>query len=592
MLVHSIARVLAGIILCCMDATTIQASLQKFSVASECFTTSDKINVAKCAHAVASLTHDKCMDLVTGAGDQALLIVHMSDGWSTWVKKSWNSHADCRRVSKQRHEFVLERVLVKTYVDGLVSNLQMAMKVGRPRRLAERKCWNLFTSSTDFFPLAKAVGHCGITLTMYIQDGLMVASFVRRQTARHALFFSPAHHPHLPENSTGLAQAADTDLNLGMRCALHSGSSAIKWGLQPLASKELLEDVHIGIASLQNSGHQLNAQLDEFIRTCVSYRDEDLQNETVCRFWQCLGVSPANIDKFVAVNPEWNGEVLLVNKVVKSDPDAFVRIKHLLLVCMRWISFSETRWGGTGPCGREYLLSRRVGLVKIVALALHDSDFSNYYLNGHSRIAQNALTFLGAAALMARPLEAVMLELLDDDRLLMHAETYKECQHDEVQFLLELEVAVWVMLADLIHLDGGVFRNIVLRATFGSCAYFHFDVWIKLTEYPLVLTQGNINFRLDELCADTTVQDVFALKVQRLLTVWGFARTRVAKALTLLKEASCTISLVEKSHASGAQLSKFHEQFGECRPDATPVTLIYVLATIFVCMHVCLLYFK
>ena len=52
------------------------------------------------------------------------------------------------------------------------------------------------------------------------------------------------------------------DWVFGLRCFLHIGGPSIGWGLKPHSSKDILNKVHIGIASLRNGSAAIMWAID------------------------------------------------------------------------------------------------------------------------------------------------------------------------------------------------------------------------------------------------------------------------------------------------------------------------------------------
>ena len=75
------------------------------------------------------------------------------------------------------------------------SNMEMAMNIEKPRPLAAKKCNDIFSAACDHCPLLKLAGRKGISVSVYLQDGLFAAPFGKIMMARHNLFFKPQFCP-------------------------------------------------------------------------------------------------------------------------------------------------------------------------------------------------------------------------------------------------------------------------------------------------------------------------------------------------------------------------------------------------------------
>ena len=188
------------------------------------------------------------------AGSRASLQVFQSDGWSTDSRTRIHSQSvgvDVARVGRLRTEFVVQRTLVKAAVGG---EMHLGIKLERPRPLTTKKCVDIWPAACDHACMLKLQGHTGISLTVYVQDGLFAKTFAARMNARHTLFFTPDLCPldFASPIDRELAEMKDWVFSTRcVACVAHSCSIALKSGTKKLVTSEtLLEDVHITISAL------------------------------------------------------------------------------------------------------------------------------------------------------------------------------------------------------------------------------------------------------------------------------------------------------------------------------------------------------
>ena len=68
---------------------------------------------------------------------------------------------------------------------------KMVMLVAGPVGLsAGKKAWSVFSATCDFSPTLRYLGHTGIAINLYLQDGALHACLARYNKARHALYYS------------------------------------------------------------------------------------------------------------------------------------------------------------------------------------------------------------------------------------------------------------------------------------------------------------------------------------------------------------------------------------------------------------------
>ena len=134
-------------------------------------------------------------------------------------------------------------------------------------------------------------------------------------------------------------------------------------------------------------------------------------------------------------------------------------------------------------------------------LCFDDDAVDCTHLNGYKNSCANVRATLVCAALSTRPAEAVLLEVMEDDRLLKHGQRYKSLAEAEYEYLVELPLYVWKRFAGIIGGDAepSEFRRSVLQCTLASVAYMHKDVWHQLEVEPLKHFTGDLPHNLDGL---------------------------------------------------------------------------------------------
>ena len=92
------------------------------------------------------------------------------------------------RNSWLRTEFVVQRTMVKARVG-------LGIQLERPRPLATNKCSDVWSAACDQVAMPKLEGQTGISMTVYLQEGLFAKPFGNGMRARHALLLNPHHCP-------------------------------------------------------------------------------------------------------------------------------------------------------------------------------------------------------------------------------------------------------------------------------------------------------------------------------------------------------------------------------------------------------------
>ena len=247
-----------------------------------------------------------------------------------------------------------------------------------------------------------------------------------------------------------------------------------------------------------------------------------------------------------------------MNAALLGDPGCVNALATVIHYCLRWCDFSDTRWTKVGLCGRLYVRSVLIGIDGLVDLAIKNDAVVKWHLNGYKKKCSSAVRrYLGVAAASGRPSECMILDLMEDDRFLLHADRMWQTVCDEHRYLLSAPVSFYQCVGTVLGLDAQVYRSDVLKASLTSMAYLHMDCWVPLTLPPLCYAMGNIQANVAGLKAETDVRDATSAKMQALALLGH--EGDVVRALLLLRETALTTILVEQAHASGAQLMKRHE---------------------------------
>lgn len=233
----------------------------------------DRPLLQRLANGIVSLLHTKCNRLISSAGDKPIMATYMSDGWSSLIR-TYQFDVICgipsATILRQKHEFLNERTIYKTYdSSGKIVTTQL---IDYPRKLDEKKGWNMFTAACDFQDFLPAQTS-GIAISVYLQDGLMASVIGRHMRARHALYFTPKYHAHDDMDDSTIAYRRLFDWNVDMKCADHSCSSSLKWGMLSFTDADVLSNVHMGISSLIRGSEAVHSKIDEFLQLYFQLQD-------------------------------------------------------------------------------------------------------------------------------------------------------------------------------------------------------------------------------------------------------------------------------------------------------------------------------
>jgi hypothetical protein len=208
---------------------------------SSVFNDVQRYNSGKLAFCARTLLNEKFTGLLWRAKSLGVpvLVAHMSDGWATNMQR----HKSCntpgspafQRIGKFRAEWLAERYIAKYLDSG--GKIQIAMQLKPPRLMQGKTGWHVINATLED-PFIRNTLPNNILIHFYIQDGLHSKGMYHKQRARHELYYDL--HDDGSDNDDLYLQRC-SDWVFGMRCILHIGSSAVKWGLAPLITETLME---------------------------------------------------------------------------------------------------------------------------------------------------------------------------------------------------------------------------------------------------------------------------------------------------------------------------------------------------------------
>ena len=542
-----------------MDSTEVQDLMSELQSVSLDMDDEQLKNAYKFCAVLEDLCTERCRAVVRAANKGPLLQVFMSDGWSVDMRSRTAAAHDGVRVDRRgrmRTEFVLQRAVLKCQRGD---QWHIGVKIQRPRPLASKKCDDIFSAACDFCPVLALSGHRGVSIHVYLQDGLFAKPFGRRMIARHSMFWQPHVCPIHFDSDGDRMLCALKDWVYASKCYMHSCSNALKWGMRQfvVGGDELLESIHIAVSALLRASHGLFLVIPEFIATYVAFDSPDPDSpEDVHWLWLSLEVPPQLLDLFVKVNPRWHGDRLHCSSRLSGDLDGISAVTTLLHCCLHWVDFSETRWTKVGMCGRYFVRSLLMGVDRLVYLAMRHDAVCNWHLGGFvKRCSGPVRQYLAIAAFAARPSEGMLFELMQDDRFLLKHEACWQVVQDEHRYIQEAPAYLYGTISALLDVDCDWYRTSVLEGSLISVSYLHMECFGPLETAPLKYAVGDTMEKIKLLLVEE-VSDQLALKWQS-LAASGF-EDELAAGIALFRESSFSTLMVEQAHGSGSQVMRRH----------------------------------
>ena len=331
----------------------------------------------------------------------------------------------------------------------------------------------------------------------------------------------------------------------------------------PCVIEETLDNIHIALKSLIKTSATLREEIHTFVIRHVGYDDGAERDWTQYEeFWHALQVDPLMVEQLKLLRPRWDSDTktLFINGALREDKTHLKSVTGLLFWASSWVNFSDTRFGKVGSCGRRWLISQAMGYGEIYEIIYANPKISKYHSSGYRRMQQPERLLLTTASFSTYPVESFILEMLEDDRFYLRADSLWSDILAESQFVCNISDAVWDLIVDTggITIDGSTFREYVVEAMHVSIGFVYQEAFWELGKPPVALTQGNLTAnvaRLSEQVDEPT--DRVSRQLWHCLRM-GVSPSHVEQVLTLWREVPCSSGLVEKGHGMGATQSRFH----------------------------------
>jgi len=349
-------------------------------------------------------------------------------------------------------------------------------------------------------------------------------------------------------------------------CAAHDVHNALKWALYFMnTSEEVQKEIYVALESCRHSYKQLADARAQWLATNLRRkpRDELPSRATLAALWEALGADAKTVKEIQDLGFSLQDDEPCVADDVPMDT-LLTRVKDLMLDLWKLRSFSWGRWvGGGEPC-RKLMGSILSGLGGVVKQVIVSEDESNYYINGFTRLGDDAKALYCVEGLASYPSEQVLRAILKDNRLAQRGKELEEIAAATMDWLSTLPSTVWETLASVSGLETETYKSMVIHAAHVSVSFMSWRVFSALKEYPWRLMQGNLDEQLDKLLAGAQPQETVAGKLYKLLKSNLADRELIKAALRLASEAPWTTQVPEQLHASGAVALKFHPDV--CEP--------------------------
>ena len=221
-----------------------------------------------------------------------------------------------------------------------------------------------------------------------------------------------------------------------------------------------------------------------------------------------------------------------------------------------------------GPCFRSLLAAELTGIQDLVARIRTCGRHSDYYIHGYGRRSTVLLKILVIGAVGSFVTEALMEDMLTDDRVVKRFHILQDICHIELMRVLDISEDFMSVCADMCESNKAELRSCISGAAITSVAFFTGRVFDAVRSYPWCLALGDKMANITRLRGAPLPNEVTANKVHALVNS-GFSEAMLEEGLTFVENAPWSSRVVEQLHGSGAQVHKYHPEMGvnsfQCR---------------------------
>lgn len=183
--------------------------------------------------------------------------------------------------------------------------------------------------------------------------------------------------------------------NINTPCSLHDFDNAGRLPLYYLNKNEnLLKEIYIALQSCRHSYKQLADARGEWIATNLRRRPvpDTMDVEATRELWCVIGAPEEAIDEIMSMGFVIEDGDPCVSEDIPIDK-LHSRMQDLLLRLWQFKTVSWGRWIGSGAPCRQLIGANLAGLPSVVAQVIDDGSESNYYINGFTKLSEDAKLF-------------------------------------------------------------------------------------------------------------------------------------------------------------------------------------------------------
>lgn len=540
------------------------AAVIDLSMPHRVFSKADAAAAAKWCELLKRQLRGDAVDLIRRAEGRPILYSYQADATPVLVRTYCRTQVVdgllVHRSAGEGCEFLVERAFLKSTDRQGKPLLACLMRDPRPLT-AGKASWNVWTACREFFPPVRSFSHGGIVLSHFAFDRALFQPVLRKLRQQQARSFDEAAPDDPHKHYHWLL-----DWICGTGCIVHDIHNGLRWGLTFWAPEPaVVKDMHVCIESLRHSYDLVLGYLKPFVLERLTFVDTKDPPQAAYSFWVSLGIESSVAEELADLGVRMVSSRLTVHSAHRGSADLVQRLTSCMIYIFCWRQFVETRWMTVGVVSRALIASLSIGLAELIEMISQQPGVSQYYIGGFSRLTQAVRHYATVAAVASFPCDALLGELLEDDRLLRRAEDLKTVYDDEIEWIACIGDYVWSRLSSLLQTaTAASLRDDCLRAACAARAYIDRKVFNIVRTLPFSLAVGlDVQRNLTVLSdGPEPVHDDMSAKLWHLMRC-GFNVNALADGVKLLREIHWSTVNCEQGHGSTAIIHKYHRQYSK-----------------------------
>jgi hypothetical protein len=447
-----------------------------------------------------------------------------------------------------------------------------------PSRVSDKTASAHLQAWLQLLQSPRKLGHEHIFLFFGVWDRA-VAKPMKRLTRQ---YYSGQHEHNRTRFSEGRAhRLLSTTWLCFVGCINHDVRNALKWGSMQYSDRDTLRKSFVVLESLRNGFGELVRHLGAWLASRVEFTDSDGGCSSELR--ACLQVDSKRATMLVDLQIRSQNGKLLVARTHEHRPDVIDQITICSMYLWRFRKFSDSRWLSIGTsCRGGLLCAIMVGLPDFVHFVMDSPTSSDYYLRVFRMLDSNVLHLIAVVGMSSFLSDAVLGELLQDDRVARILPTLRTEISQELAFINNIPRGVWDLVASVTEFDGSDLRNACVSSSHTQAGFI--NARLRVAERPpFDLLHGSRSANLDALLAGDWPREEVKQRIWELLKR-GCNRQDILDSLELMSQAGWSSTTVEQGHVAASVVMRFHRELTEarmraraavvqCRPLFTPSPL-------------------